>query len=46
MGRIEYIKATESDAEIVCNIVRGTKAVIYPHYYTQASLEDFIVLRI
>ena len=41
MGRIEYIKATESDAEIVCNIVRGTKAVIYPHYYTQAVVDFF-----
>ena len=28
MGRIEYIKATESDAETVCNIVRGTKVEI------------------
>ena len=41
MSRIEYIKATESDAENVCNIVRGTKAVIYPHYYTQAVVDFF-----
>ncbi len=41
MGRIEYIKATESDSETVCNIVRGTKATIYPHYYTQAVVDFF-----
>ncbi len=28
MSRIEYIKATESDAETVCNIVQGTKVEI------------------
>ena len=41
MSRIEYIKATESDAETVCNIVQGTKATIYPHYYTQAVVDFF-----
>lgn len=29
---IEYRKATAQEAEIVCNIVQGTKAAIYPHY--------------
>ena len=41
MGRIEYIKATEGDAEIVCKIVQETKAEIYPHYYTQAVVDFF-----
>jgi len=38
---IKYRKATAQEAEIVCNIVQGTKAAIYPHYYTQAVVDFF-----
>lgn len=29
------------EAQIVCDIVQGTKAVIYPHYYTKPVVEFF-----
>ena len=38
---IEYRKATPDEAQIICDIVRGTKAEIYPHYYTQAVVDFF-----
>ena len=38
---IEYRKATHDEAQIVCDIVRGTKGEIYPHYYTQAVVDFF-----
>ena len=41
MGKIEYFKATAQDAETVCNIVQGTKAEVYPHYYTQPIVDFF-----
>lgn len=38
---VKYRKATAQEAKIVCNIVQGTKAAIYPHYYTQAVVDFF-----
>ena len=38
---MEYRKALKTEAQIVCNIVRSTKAEIYPHYYTQAVVDFF-----
>ena len=38
---ITYRKATPEDADKICYIVKHTKAVIYPDYYTQAVV-DFI----
>lgn len=38
---IEYRKATMEDVQIVCDIVQRTKAVIYPHFYTQAVVDFF-----
>lgn len=31
---MEYRKATIEEAQIVCDIVQETKAIVYPHYYT------------
>ncbi len=33
---ITYRKATSEDADKICYVVKHTKAVIYPDYYTQA----------
>ena len=41
MSSIEYRKAKKEEAEKVCGIVQGTKAAIYPHYYTQAVVDFF-----
>ena len=41
MSRIEYRKAAKEEAGKVCDIVQGTKAVIYPHYYTKAVVDFF-----
>ena len=38
---MEYRKAKIEEAQIVCDIVQGTKAEIYPHYYTQAVVDFF-----
>lgn len=38
---MEYRKATIKEAQLVCDIVQGTKAEIYPHYYTQAVVDFF-----
>ena len=38
---MEYRKAKIEEAQIVCDIVQKTKAVIYPHYYTQAVVDFF-----
>lgn len=38
---MEYRKATLDEAQIVCNIVRGTKGEVYPHYYTQEVVDFF-----
>ena len=38
---MEYRKATPDEAQLVCDIVTGTKAKIYPHYYTQAVVDFF-----
>lgn len=38
---ITYRKATQEDADRICYVVKHTKAVIYPDYYTQAVV-DFI----
>ena len=38
---MEYRKATGEEAQLVCDIVQGTKAKIYPHYYTQAVVDFF-----
>ena len=38
---IRYRKATPEDADRICYVVKHTKAVIYPDYYTQAVV-DFI----
>lgn len=38
---IKYRKATAQEAEIVCNIVQGTKAAIYPHYYARGVVDFF-----
>ena len=37
--KIQYRKATPDDAQRVCYIVRHTKDVIYPDYYTQEVVE-------
>ena len=36
-----YRKATIEEAEIVCDIVQGTKSAVYPHYYTKAVVDFF-----
>lgn len=41
MMSITYRKATPEDADKICYVVKHTKAVIYPDYYTQAVV-DFI----
>ena len=41
MSRIRYRKAAKEEAGKVCDIVRGTKAAIYPHYYTKAVVDFF-----
>lgn len=41
MKKMEYRKATLEDAQAVCDIVQGTKAAIYPHFYTQAVVDFF-----
>ncbi len=38
---IEYRKAAVEEAGVICDIVQDTKAVIYPHYYTQAVVDFF-----
>ena len=38
---MEYRKAKIEEAQIVCDIVQGTKAEVYPHYYTQAVVDFF-----
>ncbi len=38
---MEYRKAKIEEAQIVCDIVQGTKAEIYPHFYTQAVVDFF-----
>lgn len=38
---IEYRKAVAREAQIVYNIVQGTKTEIYPHFYTQAVVDFF-----
>lgn len=38
---MEYRKAKIEEAQIVCDVVQGTKAQIYPHYYTQAVVDFF-----
>lgn len=38
---MEYRKAKIEEAQIVCDVVKGTKAEIYPHYYTQAVVDFF-----
>lgn len=38
---IEYRKAAIEEAQIVCDIVQGTKSDIYPHFYTQAVVDFF-----
>ena len=37
--KIQYRKATPDDAQRVCYIIRHTKDVIYPDYYTQEVVE-------
>lgn len=39
---MEYIKATESDAEEIFRIVQDTIKTIYPRYYPQ-EVADFFV---
>ena len=41
MSRYVYRRANPEEAEKVCGIVQGTKAAIYPHYYTQAVVDFF-----
>ena len=36
---LQYRKATPDDAQRVCYIIRHTKDVIYPDYYTQVVVE-------
>ena len=36
---MHYRKATSDEAEQICYIVRHTKDVIYPDYYTRAVVE-------
>ena len=38
---MEYRKATGEEAQLVCDIVKETKAKIFPHYYTQAVVDFF-----
>ena len=38
---MEYRKASDKEAQTVCDIVQSTKAEIYPHYYTQAVVDFF-----
>lgn len=38
---MEYRKAMIEEAQIVCDIVQNTKAIIYPHYYTEAVVDFF-----
>lgn len=38
---MEYRKAIMEEAQIVCDIVQKTKAMVYPHYYTQAVVDFF-----
>ncbi len=38
---MEYRKATNKEAQLVCDIVQETKARIFPHYYTQAVVDFF-----
>ena len=38
---MEYRKATDKEAQTVCDIVNLTKATVYPHYYTQAVVDFF-----
>ena len=38
---MEYRKAKIEEAQIVCDVVKGTKAEIFPHYYTQAVVDFF-----
>ena len=38
---MEYRKATIEEAKIVRDIVQERKAIIYPHYYTQAVVDFF-----
>ena len=37
--KLQYRKATSDEAEKICYIVRHTKDVIYPDYYTRAVVE-------
>ena len=37
--KLQYRKATPDDAQRVCYIIRHTKDVIYPDYYTQVVVE-------
>ncbi len=41
MSRIRYRKAAKEEAGKVCDIVQGTKAAVYPHYYTKAVVDFF-----
>ena len=41
MSRYVYRRAKAEEAEKICSIVQGTKAAIYPHYYTQAVVDFF-----
>ena len=38
---MEYRKASDKEAQTVCDIVQSTKAEIFPHYYTQAVMDFF-----
>lgn len=38
---MEYRKAVIGEAQTVCDVVQETKAMIYPHYYTQAVVNFF-----
>ena len=41
LANTEYRKAAAGEAGAVCDIVQGTKAAVYPHYYTQAVVDFF-----